>query len=163
MRPPVVTALEIWEETHHTQQLAAAATLRAAFPVLALVEPPTGCCDIRLTWSEDGSGAGSVCVDQDSRVTVEATGLPHRAVGEALDELFGIGWFDGAPEGIVHARTGTYSWSCDSTSAELEVEVGDGQDGTTLYFGYATVPDATALLDELHIALVTHTARGSAG
>lgn len=40
MQPPVLAALENWKEAYERQQLAAAATLRAAFPSLVLLEPP---------------------------------------------------------------------------------------------------------------------------
>ena len=146
MRTSAETALEEWHTCFLRQQEAAAAAMRAAFPPLTNTPAPTGCCDTRLEFTTPGLGHGSVCVDQQGQSTVQFSGLPHALAGEAFDAIFGLGWFDDAPEGIAEAGPGSYQWDDDSTGAEYVVTVGD--DGTAdLNIEFVPVPDLVAVLD----------------
>ncbi|MDJ0346524.1 hypothetical protein QMK19_38450 [Streptomyces sp. H10-C2] len=94
MHATTVKALREWKDAFDHTQEAAATAMRAAFPDLAPVPRPTGCCDVRLGFGKPGSGSGSgtVCIDLDGRSTIEFAGA--------------------------------YSYDCDSTSAEYEVVMG---------------------------------------
>ncbi|MFE5037178.1 hypothetical protein [Streptomyces sp. NPDC056683] len=146
-------ALDQWETAFKTQQEAAVTAATAAFPPLQRMPYPTGCCDLRMNWEQDGIGEGTVCVDDQARGTLEFRGLPHAPVGAALDTLMGKGWFDHAPDGIEAAGPGTYYWCDEDFGGEWEVKVVDGG-LVDMSMDFMRIPDVIGVLDTLHTALL---------
>ncbi len=148
MQQPLSTALDDWRSAWNAQQDAALAALATAFPGLERMPPPTGCCDPRMRVERPGEATGTVCFDDHGRVTVDFTDIPQQALGQALNKIFGPGWFDEGNDGITDAPPGTYSWDDDATYAEYEIRV--EADATAAFcMSYVKVDDAVAVLDEL--------------
>lgn len=144
----VVAALHTWEEAFTAQQESAATAMKTAFPSLERLQPPTGCCKIRLGWEHPVNGSGTVCIDDHAQATVDFTDMPQAIAGRALDHIFGKSWFDGTDGvGIAEAPHGNYSWYDESTSADYEITVNDT--GTALRLDYINVPDIVAVLAAL--------------
>ncbi|WP_309030782.1 hypothetical protein [Streptomyces alfalfae] len=154
MQPAALEALEAWESAFTDQQDAAVTAATTAFPPLELMRYPTGCCDLRMQWETTGLGAGTVCIDEGGRGTVEFRDMPHAVVGEAVDALMGAGWFEDAPDGIAAAGPGTYYWCDDEHGSEWEIKIiGDGRLEMTM--DAMRVPDVLGVLDSLHTALTS--------
>lgn len=152
MQPHVVTALQDWRAAWTSHERAAQDVMATAFPALERVAAPTGCCEVQMRWERDGEGSGTACLDDHGRATIEFEDVPQYAVGQALDEVFGPGWFDEGPDGIAGAEPGTYSWDDEATYAEYEIDV--GEDGTATFgISYVKVEDIVAVLDALESAL----------
>ncbi|MFG3287273.1 hypothetical protein ACGF3G_00415 [Streptomyces sp. NPDC048179] len=146
-------ALDEWEHAFRTQQEAAVSAATAAFPPLQRMPYPTGCCDLRMNWEQDGLGEGTVCVDDQARGTLEFRGMPKQPVADALDTLMGKGWFDHAPDGIAAAGAGTYYWCDEDFGGEWEVKVVEG-DLVDMSMDFMRIPDVIGVLDTLHTALI---------
>ncbi|MFF7415620.1 hypothetical protein [Streptomyces lydicus] len=150
MQPAVITTLESWEAAWKNSQETAANAMRAAFPPLSRASQPTKCCEVMLDYQDGAPGSGSVCIDDFARATIEFEDLPARAVAEAIDAVFGVGWFDGTDDDqpLSTAGPGTYSWDDDATYAEYEVVLcGDGL--AKVFISYVPVPDAVTVLAAL--------------
>ncbi|MFD0032521.1 hypothetical protein ACFVJK_30490 [Streptomyces sp. NPDC127172] len=152
MRSTVDLVTDTWEVAFKLQQEAAVAGAMTAFPLLQRMPYPTGCCDLRMNWEQDGLGEGHVCVDDQGRGTVEFIGMPQAAVGAALDTLMGKGWWDDAPDGIEAAGPGDYFWSDEDHGGEWEIKVeADGR--LTMSMDFMRIPDVIGVLDTVHTAL----------
>ncbi|MFF3256467.1 hypothetical protein ACFYWP_37050 [Actinacidiphila glaucinigra] len=146
MSTVVDDAVEAWLAARRTQMDAAVHALLAAYPPLAHAVRNCYCCEITLPIGPSG---GKVCVDKDCRATIDLRGMGVQPAAATLDQLFGAGWFDGAPDGLVAAEPGTYEWYDDSNDCEIYIEI--HADGTAdLYMGNALLPDAAAVLEELN-------------
>jgi hypothetical protein len=156
MQPATLDAVHRWKAAHDNAQAAAVDALAAAFPPLqSPATKPTGCCDIRMLVEEPGAATGSVCIDTDGRVTIDLAGVPTTVAGEAVDEVWGVGWLDFTDGPLAEAELGSYSYDDESTNAEYQVEIkGDGT--AVVYAAYALVPDAAELLDALTEQLGGH-------
>ncbi|MFF4188182.1 hypothetical protein ACFYZ9_33805 [Streptomyces sp. NPDC001691] len=148
MQPAVIKALQDWQDAFDNTQEAAAHAMRIAFPPLTNAPRPTGCCDVMLRYEQTGAGSGKVCIDQDGRGTIEFKGLPNEVIAEAVDDVFGIAWFDNADGPLEEAAPDTYYYDDESTSAEYEVRIGEEGTGT-VSVAYIPVLDAAAVLDAL--------------
>ncbi|NEA53538.1 hypothetical protein G3I60_05055 [Streptomyces sp. SID13666] len=149
MQPAVLKALEAWKLSYDDTQEAAATAMRVAYPALESVPSPTGCCEVRLEFATPDSGSGTVCVDIDGRATIQFTGILTLIVSDAIDGVFGLGWFDGTRgESLADAGPGVYAYDCDS-SAEYEIVISEHGDAASLHIAYVQVPDAVAILDAL--------------
>jgi hypothetical protein len=145
-------ATDVWEAAFKAQQEAAITAATIAFPLLERMPYPTGCCDQRMNWEQDGLGEGTVCVDDQGRGTVEFRGMPHAPVAAAIDELMGEGWFDDAPNGIAPAGPGTYFWSDEDAGGEWEIKVEAGG-RLDMSMDFMRIPDVIGVLDTVHTAL----------
>jgi hypothetical protein len=145
-------ALDEWESAFKAQQELAVTAAIAAFPFLGRMGYPTGCCDLRMEWEQDGLGEGTVCVDDQARGSVEFKGMPHEPVGKAIDELMGKGWFQDAPDGIAAAGPGTYWWDDEDHGGEWEIKVTD-EGRLEVHMDFMRIPDILGVLDTLHTAL----------
>ncbi|MFF4699900.1 hypothetical protein [Streptomyces chattanoogensis] len=160
MQPAVIKAIHDWELAWNRSQEAATHAMRTAFPPLDHSKTPAYCCDIMLAYEHEGIGSGRLCIDDYCRATIEFEGVPNQVIADAVDETFGIGWFDyteGRP--LMAAGPGTYNWDDESTSAEYEVSLGEDGLGR-VYIAYVPVPDAAAVLAALTAASSCHTANG---
>ncbi|MEU0857490.1 hypothetical protein ABZ352_18905 [Streptomyces griseofuscus] len=152
MKPTVMKALEEWKGAYDQLQERAVAALRLALPGLDYTATPTYCCAATLTIDKPGDlGTGKVCVDDDTRATVELDDVPNTVIAEAVDAVFGIDWFDGADGLLEDSGPGTYNYDDETTSAEYEVVLGKNDIGR-VYIGYAPVPYAVELLDAMSTA-----------
>lgn len=152
MQPHVTRALHDWHTQWTVHERAAQNAMAAAFPALEPVTGRTTCCDVQMRWQRDGEGSGLACLDDHGRATIEFTDVPQRALGHALDEVFGHDWFDAGPEGIRGAPPGTYSYDDEATYAEYEITVHPG--GLTSFgISYVKIDDIVTILDELETAL----------
>ncbi|MFE1289691.1 hypothetical protein [Streptomyces sp. NPDC058751] len=152
MQPHVETAIRDWQQQFEELQTSAADMMQIAFPPLEVLQRPTGCCDTRLQWEEEnGEGSGYVCIDDFMQATLQFENVPHAVAGQALDEVFGPSWFDGAAEGVQQAGAGVYYWTDDTNAAEWEVTVLPGG-LANLSIEYTNAPDIATLLDSLRIA-----------
>lgn len=151
MQPNVITALHDWELDWQKVQTSATRALQTAFVPLDKSPTPPYCCPVTLDYAHDRLGSGRVCIDDHGRVTVEFDQLPNLVIAEAIDEVFGIAWFDGADKPLLACGPGTYNYDCESTGAEYEVVLGTDGVGK-VYVACAVVPDAAAVLDALSAA-----------
>ncbi|MGW0757116.1 hypothetical protein ACWD1Y_11610 [Streptomyces sp. NPDC002814] len=154
MKPTVMKALEEWKEALDEFQESAVNALRLALPGLDHTKTPTYCCPVMLNISKPNDlGDGRVCVDDDTRATVELNDVPNSVIAEAVDTVFGIAWFDQADGPMEDAGPGTYNYDDEQTGAEYEVVLGDNETNTgRVYIGYAPVPFAAELLDAMSTA-----------
>ncbi|MFF4283008.1 hypothetical protein ACFY0Z_30025 [Streptomyces kronopolitis] len=152
MQPAVITAIHDWELAWSRTEKAATHAVTTAFPPLRPSQTPTGCCDVMLDYTYEGLGDGRLCIDNEGRATIEFEDLPNRVVAEAIDEIFGIGWFDGSDgRALTAAGPGIYNWDDETTGAEFEIVL--GEDGLCrVFISYARVPDAATVLDALTVA-----------
>ncbi|MFJ3825037.1 hypothetical protein [Streptomyces nodosus] len=157
MQPHARHALENWHTAWTAQQDAALAAFATAFPGLARMDRPTGCCDPRMKVERHGEATGFVCFDDHGRATVDFAGIPQTTLGRALEVIFGCGWFEEGPEGIAAAPPGTYNWDDEATYAEFEIKV-EADATASICMSYVTVEDAVVLLDQLQHQLVEHSA-----
>jgi hypothetical protein len=150
MQPPAEEAVEVWLGTHTTAQEAAAQALQTAFPYLQRTpQLRNGCCPIQFSAELPPvcGGSGLVCLDDESRVTIEITGLSSRLLADALDVIFGTGWFAGDGEPL-RDIPGQHGYD-DDNSTQYEIALREGQQPGSLFIGYAMVPDAVEVLDAL--------------
>lgn len=155
MQPHIIQALNEWYTAWNVHERAARDAFTAAFPALRHSDARCQCYGPTLRWERPGEGAGKVCLDDHGRATIEFEGLPQAAVGAALDETFGPGWFDEGEGGIAAAEPGTYSYEDESTYAEYEIDV--HPDGTTsIAISYVKIDDIVVILDQLETALAAH-------
>ncbi|MYX26806.1 hypothetical protein GTY75_09010 [Streptomyces sp. SID8381] len=156
MLPHVEHAIRQWQQQFEDLQTAAADVMQIAFPPLEVMQSPTGCCDTRLHWQdEDSNASGYVCIDDFMQATLQFENLPHAVAGQALDEVFGLGWFDGAEQGVSEAGEGVYYWTDETNAAEWEVTVLPGG-LANLSIEYTNAADIATLLDALHTAYEEH-------
>ncbi|AWI32624.1 hypothetical protein [Streptomyces tirandamycinicus] len=154
MKPTVMNALEAWKEASDSLQESAVNALRLALPGLDHTKTPTYCCPVMLHIDRPNDlGAGRVCVDDDTRATVELDDVPNAVIAEAVDEVFGIAWFDHADGPLEDEGPGTYNYDDEQTGAEYEVVLG-GNDANTgrVFVAYVPVPYAVELLDAMSTA-----------
>ncbi|MFF4276185.1 hypothetical protein [Streptomyces sp. NPDC001536] len=149
-------AIKEWQEQFEELQTAAANMMQIAFAPLEVMRRPTGCCDTRLNWQdEQGDGSGYVCIDDFMQATLQFENIPHAVAGQALDDVFGIGWFEGADQGVLQAGEGVYYWTDETNAAEWEVTVLQGG-LANLSIEYTNAPDIATLLDALTTAIEEH-------
>ncbi|MGW0562875.1 hypothetical protein ACWDZ4_20205 [Streptomyces sp. NPDC003016] len=163
MQPTVMKALEQWKEAFDQTQECAVNALRLALPGLAPTKTPTYCCPVTLNLDEPNVlGEGKICVDDDTRATIELTDVPNEVIAEAVDAVFGIAWFDGADGPLEEAGPGTYNYDDESTNAEYEVVLGENDIGS-VHVAYVPVPYAVELLDAMTTARHRQEQRADAG
>ncbi|MFG3132953.1 hypothetical protein ACGFZU_35295 [Streptomyces tendae] len=152
MQPHVEAAIKDWQQEYEELLMSAADMMRVAFPSLKVMQSPTGCCDVRLQWEDEGGQAtGYVCVDDFMQATLQFENVPHLVAGQALDEVFGPGWFEGTTAGVREAGEGVYYWSDENNGAEWEVTVLPGG-LANLNIEYTNAADIATLLDALRVA-----------
>jgi hypothetical protein len=147
----VTTALEAWYGAWKLHQDTAQKAFTTAFPAL---EPTSRCHCFgpTLHWVTPGEGQGRVCLDDHGRATIEFEKVPKAAVGAAMAECWGPGWFDEGNGGFADAAPGHYSYSDEQNYTEYEFDVND--DGTVTFgIAYVKVDDIVAMLDALERAL----------
>jgi hypothetical protein len=152
MRPDVLQAIEEWQETSDHLQDRAINALRLALPGLDRTKTPTYCCPVTLSIGKPGDlGEGRVCVDEDTRATVEITDIPNSVIAAAVDEVFGEAWFDEAEGPLADEEPGTFHYDDEATGAEWIVEIGEGDTGK-IHIECVPVPLAVELLDAIATA-----------
>jgi hypothetical protein len=148
----VEKAISDWQQEFKDLQTSAGQMMQIAFPPLEVVQSPTGCCETRLHWQDEHSEAsGYVCIDDFMQATLQFENVPHSVAGQALDEVFGLGWFDGAELGVQQAGEGVYYWTDETNAAEWEVTVRPGG-LANLCIEYTSALDIATLLDALRTA-----------
>ncbi|CAM5237542.1 hypothetical protein [Streptomyces griseomycini] len=151
MQPHVKEALEDWTDAWSEHQRTAQAAFIAAFPALTHADR-CQCFGPTLRWETSGEGLGKACLDDHGRATIEFEHVPKAAVGQAMAEIWGAGWFDEGPGGFAEAEPGRYFYEDEQSYAEYEFDVHD--DGTVTFgISYVKVDDIVAMLDELERAL----------
>ncbi|MFZ3557155.1 hypothetical protein [Streptomyces sp. BH055] len=157
MRPHVQQALDAWHMSWGAQQHAAQEAFTAAFPALDTAVDRCQCFGPTLRWDKPGEGAGKACLDDHGRATIEFEGVSKAALGRAMSEVWGVGWFDEGPGGFADADPGNYGWEDEQTYAEYYIDVRD--DGLADFtIGYVKVDDIVVVLDELEQALAAERA-----
>lgn len=152
MKPTVMEALEEWKEAVDQVHDCAVNALRLALPGLDHSPTPPYCCPATLSIDKPNHlGEGRICIDDDTRATVELDTVPNEVIAEAVDAVFGIAWFDQADGPLEDAGPGTYNYDDEETGAEYEVVLGEQGIGR-VYIGYAPVPYAAELLDAMSTA-----------
>ncbi|KIF03612.1 hypothetical protein PL81_23220 [Streptomyces sp. RSD-27] len=152
MKPTVLKALEEWKEAWDLARSRAVNTLSIALPGLGPTKTPTYCCPTTLVIDKPNIlGEGKVCIDEDGLATIELSALPNAVIAEAIDSLFGIGWFDGADGPLEEADPGTYYYDSEQPRAEYIVKLGEDDLGSV---GVDCLPIgfAAELLDALSSA-----------
>ncbi|MER7497064.1 hypothetical protein ABT033_31265 [Streptomyces pharetrae] len=150
--PHVEKAVKDWQQQFAGLKTSAANLMQIAFPPLEIMQSPTGCCETRLHWQDqDSEASGYVCIDDFVQATLQFENVPHSVAGQALDEVFGLGWFNGAELGVRQAGEGVYYWTDETNAAEWEVSVLPGG-LANLSIEYTNAPDIATLLDALHTA-----------
>ncbi|MFD0352945.1 hypothetical protein ACFVHW_04235 [Streptomyces sp. NPDC127110] len=125
MKPTVLKAFEEWKEAFDLTQERGVNVLCLALPGLGPSKTPGYCCPRTLVISRPNVlGEGKVCIDEDGLATIELSAVPNAVIAEALDTLFGVGWFDGADGPLDEAGPGTYYYDSEQPRAEYEVELG---------------------------------------
>jgi hypothetical protein len=148
----VEAVIREWQQEFEELRTSAAGMMQVAFPPLKVMQSPTGCCDVRLQWEgEDGKATGYVCIDDFMQATLQFENVPHAVAGQALDEVFGLCWFEGTTEGVRQAGEGVYYWNDENNGAEWEVTVLPGG-LANLSIEYTNAPDIATLLDSLRVA-----------
>ncbi|MFE2181392.1 hypothetical protein [Streptomyces sp. NPDC059455] len=157
MQPHVTQALQDWYGTWTVHERAAQTAFTAAFPALNLSDPRCQCFGPTLRWEKPGEGSGKVCLDDHGRATAEFDNVPKEALGQAMTEVWGAGWFDEGSGGFAQAEPGQYHYEDESTYAEYWIDV---LDGGLASFGisYVKVDDIVTILDALERALTEHRA-----
>ncbi|MFF0754341.1 hypothetical protein [Streptomyces sp. NPDC004267] len=161
MKPDVMTALEEWKDASDTLQECAVNALTLALPGLGASPTPPYCCPVTLSIAKPGElGDGRICIDDDRRATVELDNVPNDVIADAVDEVFGIGWFDQADGPLEEEGPGTYNYDDEETGAEYEIVLGDNDTHTgRVHVSYVPVPYAAELLDALATARERQQAR----
>lgn len=165
MKPTVMEALEEWKEASDQLRDCAVNVLRLALPGLDYSKTPPYCCPVTLNISRPNElGDGRICIDDDTRATVELDDVPNEVIAEAVDAVFGIAWFDQADGPLEDAGPGTYNYDDEETGGEYEVVLGDNDTHTgRVYVGYVPVPYAAELLDAISTAREHQEQRATAG
>ncbi|RSS86993.1 hypothetical protein EF903_17935 [Streptomyces sp. WAC05292] len=131
MKPTVLKALEEWKEAWDATQERAVNALCLALPGLGASKTPAYCCPHTLVIDKPNIlGEGKVCIDDDGLATIELTDVPNAVIAEAVDALFGIGWFDGADGPLDEAGPGTYYYDSEQPRAEYVVKLGENDVGS---------------------------------
>jgi hypothetical protein len=152
MNPKLTQAIEEWEDASEHLQETSVDLLCLALPGLGRSATPPYCCPVTLAIDKPGElGDGRVCIDVDTRATVEIGDIPNDVVGEAVDEVFGVGWFDEAELPLVDEGPGTYHYDDEATGAEWIVELGEDGRGK-VHIECVPVPYAAELLDAIATA-----------
>lgn len=153
MKPTVMKALEEWKEASDSLQKHAVNLLRLALPGLDYSKTPPYCCPVTLDIDMPGDlGHGRICIDDDRRATVEIGRIPNAIVAEAVDEVYGIGWFDNADDALENCEPGEYYYDDETTGSEYEIRLGKDPDDGRLQVAYVPVPYAAELLDAISTA-----------
>lgn len=155
MQPHVIEALDYWRMTWEEQQSAAQEAFTSAFPALDTSDPRCRCYGPTLRWARPGEGSGKVCLDDHGRATIEFEDVPKASVGQALEEVFGAGWFDEGDGGFAVAAPGNYSYEDESTYAEYSVDVDEGG-LAVVAISYVKVEDIVTILEALERAFAEH-------
>jgi hypothetical protein len=165
MKPTVLKALEEWKEAFDATQQRAVNALTLALPGLSPSKTPPYCCPVTLTVSRPNDlGKGMICIDTETRATVELEEVPNSVIAEAVDAVFGNAWLDPADGPLEDAGPGTYAYDDGDTGAEYEVVLGDNADQTgRVYIGFVPVPYAAELLDAMTTARERQQQRGTGG
>ncbi|MEU5748177.1 hypothetical protein ABZ804_21895 [Streptomyces sp. NPDC047726] len=152
MQPHVIQALQEWRGAWTVHERAAQDAFTEAFPALNLSDPRCRCYGPTLRWDKPGEGEGKVCLDDHGRATLEFKGVPKAAVGSAMTETWGSGWFDEGADGFAKAEPGTYFYDDESNYSEFEFEV--HADGTVTFgISYVKIEDSVVMLDALERGL----------
>ncbi|MER5482574.1 hypothetical protein ABT024_05070 [Streptomyces sp. NPDC002812] len=131
MQPHVLKALEEWKDAYDVAQERAVNALSLALPGLAPTKTPAYCCPNTLVIDKPNVlGAGKVCIDGEGLATIELSSVPNAVIAEAIDELFGVGWFDGADGPLDEAGPGTYYYDSEQPRAEYVVKLGEDDTGS---------------------------------
>ncbi|WP_030372421.1 hypothetical protein [Streptomyces rimosus] len=153
MKPTVMKALEEWKEASDHLQDRAVNALRLALPGLDYSKTPPYCCPATLDIAQaDGLGDGRICIDDDRRATIELDHVPNAVIAEAVDEVFGIGWFDNADEALEDCGPGSYFYDDETSGSEYEVRLSENPDDGHVAVSYVPIPYAVELLDALTAA-----------
>ncbi|MFC8538042.1 hypothetical protein ACFUJY_29580 [Streptomyces sp. NPDC057249] len=165
MKPTVMNALDKWREASDQLRASAVNALGLALPGLAPTKTPTYCCPVTLTIDKPHVlGNGRVCVDDDTRATVELDDVPNDVIAEAVDAMFGIGWFDQVDGPLTDAAPGAYNYDDEQTGAEYEIVLGNNDTRTgRVYVSYVPVPYAAELLDAITTARSRQEQEAAAG
>lgn len=165
MKPTVMEALEQWKEASDRLRDSAVNALRLALPGLDHSKTPTYCCPVTLNITKPNElGNGRICIDDDTRATVELDDVPNDVIAEAVDAVFGTAWFDQADGPLEDAGPGTYNYDDEQTGAEYEVVLGDNDTHTgRVYISCVPVPYAAELLDAMSTAREHQEQRAAAG
>ncbi|WP_328491249.1 hypothetical protein [Streptomyces zaomyceticus] len=152
MQPHVIEALDYWRATWEDQQAAAQDAFTAAFPALDTADHRCRCYGPTLRWEKAGEGSGRVCLDDHGRATIEFEEVPKAAVGKAMEEIWGVDWFDEGPGGFAQAVPGEYTYEDESTYAEYYIKVHDSG-LATVAVSYVKIEDIVTHLEALERAL----------
>ncbi|MBG7704844.1 hypothetical protein HCJ76_43985 [Streptomyces sp. MC1] len=152
MTPSVKNAIQAWQGASDELQECAIEALCTALPGLGRSKTPPYCCPVTLHIGKPGDlGEGRVCIDTDTRATVEITDIPNDVVGQAVDAVFGEGWFDEAEGPLAEEDPGEFHYDDETTGAEWIVELGENGLGK-VHIECVPVPFAAELLDSIAIA-----------
>ncbi|MFJ5142988.1 hypothetical protein [Streptomyces sp. NPDC088707] len=165
MKPTVMQALEEWKDASDQLQECAVNALCLALPGLGPHPTPSYCCPVTLSINKPGEvGDGRICVDDDTRATIELDDVPNDVIAEAVDAVFGIGWFDQTEGPLEDEGPGTYNYDDEQTGAEYEVVLGDNDTHTgRVHISYVPVPYAAELLDAITTARERQTPEPASG
>ncbi|MEV8344613.1 hypothetical protein [Streptomyces niveus] len=146
-----------WRMSWDGQQLAAQEAFTAAFPALDQSDPRCRCFGPTQRWDRPGEGSGKVCLDDHGRATAEFEDVPKEALGKAMAEVWGVGWFDEGADGFAQAEPGQYSYEDEQTYAEYHVDV--LEDGLASFsISYVQIEDIVTILNALEEALAENRA-----
>ncbi|MFJ4880141.1 hypothetical protein ACIP93_33705 [Streptomyces sp. NPDC088745] len=155
MRPHVMQAIDNWRMNWDEQQLAAQKAFTAAFPALSTSDPRCRCFGPTLRWETPGEGQGKACLDDHGRATIEFEDVPKAALSKAMEEVWGVDWFDEGPGGFAQAKPGQYSYEDEPSYAEYYVDV--LKNGLTSFaISYVKIEDGVIMLDALERALAEY-------
>ncbi|MBV1940836.1 hypothetical protein KUF83_30340 [Streptomyces sp. BV286] len=160
MTPAVKAALQEWKDAYDHQQQCAINALCTALPGLDRSPTPPYCCPVTLAIDKPRDlGDGRICIDDDTRATVELDSVPNELIIEAVQAVFDAAWFD-----MEDAEPGTYNYDDETTGGEYEVVLGKGDNPLgRVYVGYVHVPYAVEVLDALNTARQRQQQRQAAG
>lgn len=153
MNPNISEAIDRWMDASENLQNHTVDLLCLALPGLDHAATPPYCCPVTLHIDKPGGhGDGRVCIDTDTLVTVEIGQIPNAALAQAVDEVYGIGWFDEAEAALIEEGPGTYHYDDETTGAEWVVELGEDGQGKVL-IDCVPAPYAAELLDAITSAV----------
>ncbi|MEU9925095.1 hypothetical protein AB0H51_28070 [Streptomyces griseoluteus] len=152
MTPSVKNLIEAWQDASDALRECAIEALCTALPGLGRSATPAYCCPVTLHIDKPGDlGEGRVCVDDDGRATIEITDIPVAVLGDAVDAVFGEGWFDEAEGPLTEEDPGEFHYDDEMTGAEWIVELGTDGLGK-VHIECVPVPSAAELLDAIATA-----------